>query len=276
VIGNSQLSYSITAGSTNGSAITSYEYQICGLGSTPSAGVTLLLLNGKCILTFSGPSTKNSTSSLATNYTWTVPSHVAELGILAVGGGGGGGADGGSGGGGGEIRQSATQSIAAGKTLSISVGAGGQGGTWRSVATPASKSGSATTITWDNSHKYRANSGGAGGGWGSGSTTPGGAGGSGGSGGNDLLAANGGTGGTGPGICPTGGALGTTGANGASSTLSGSSQFYGGGGGGGMGINEQNSGTEFLGALGGLGGGGRGSNYKFALDDVTPINGASH
>ncbi len=89
-----------------------------------------------------------------TSGTWTVPTGVTTIDLLAVGGGGaGGGGAGGNtspgGGGGGEVLEAFTQSVVTGQKFTATVGAGGIGGGAVNAATP-STSGSATTITGTN------------------------------------------------------------------------------------------------------------------------------
>ena len=139
------------------------------VGST--SGVTVTVSGRDCIVTFTN-TTANS---------WVVPANGTNFQILVVGGGGGGGADGGNGGGGGELRYSSASPSwipAAGTTLSIQVGAGGG---------PAAV-GSASTVDWGGSNRYRANGGAAGGGWQSTVVPAGGSGGTGGTGTNGQSA----------------------------------------------------------------------------------------
>lgn len=222
-----------------------------------SAGVSVTQIGNDCVVTFTAGTT-----------TWTVPTGVSSVAVLAVGGGGGGGQDGGSGGGGGEIRR-ANEISPTDASVTISIGEGGAGGSWSPSA--VSVSGSETTISGGLS--FVAKGGLGGGGW---TTTTGGAGGSGGAGG---IGTNGQQGGGGPGTCvPVGVAyLGSSPSGTAySDSITGSSQNYGGGGGGGLGAETYNQGGAQLGAAGGgTNNGGRGANYKLAIDGVTSINGAS-
>ena len=122
--GNGQLTYTVTAGSNGGSTITAYEYQICGLDTAPTTGVTLNISNGKCVLTF---------TSSAQAYSWKVPNGVTSVDYLAVAGGGGGGYTisatqrGGGGGAGGVLAGTAV--VVPSNNISISIGAGGAGAT---------------------------------------------------------------------------------------------------------------------------------------------------
>lgn len=253
------------------------------VGST--SGVTVTVSGRDCIVTFTN-TTANS---------WVVPANGTNFQILVVGGGGGGGADGGNGGGGGELRYSAASPSwipAAGTTLSIQVGAGGG---------PAA-AGSASTVDWGGSNRYRANGGAAGGGWQSTVVPAGGSGGSGGTGTNGQSATatppsnsctaaisatqqasgsnwwssrwfiNGGGG--------AGGALTTTAP---SNSISGDWKFYGGAGGAGWGSNIN---SASIGPIYGLAGGGtvfntstsggRGANWQYeAGESTSPRAGAS-
>ena len=253
------------------------------VGST--SGVTVTVSGRDCIVTFTN-TTANS---------WVVPANGTNFQILVVGGGGGGGADGGNGGGGGELRYSSASPSwipAAGTTLSIQVGAGGG---------PAAV-GSASTVDWGGSNRYRANGGAAGGGWQSTVVPAGGSGGSGGTGTNGQSATatpasnsctaaisatqqasgsnwwssrwfmNGGGG--------AGGALTTTAP---SNSISGDWKFYGGAGGAGWGSNIN---SASIGPIFGLAGGGtvfntstsggRGANWRYeAGESTSPRAGAS-
>ena len=241
-------------------------------------GVTVTTSGRDCIVTFTD-TTANS---------WVVPAHGTNFQILVVGGGGGGGADGGNGGGGGELRYSSASPSwipAAGTTLSIQVGAGGGPGV----------AGSASTVDWGGSNRYRANGGAAGGGWQSTVVPAGGSGGSGGTGtngqsatavpaSNSCVAAisatqqasgsnwwssrwfmNGGGG--------AGGALTTTAP---SNSISGDWKFYGGAGGAGWGSNINSASVGPIYGLAGGGtvfntstSGGRGANWRYEAGEST-------
>lgn len=246
------------------------------VGST--TGVTVTVDGRDCIITFTS-TTANS---------WVVPANGTNFQILVVGGGGGGGADGGNGGGGGELRYSSGSPSwipAAGTDISIQVGAGGA---------PASN-GTASTVAWGGSTRYRANGGAGGGGWQSTVVPLGGTGGSGGTGTNGQNATA-----TPPNsVCSgtasarqepssanwfstrwffngggaAGAALTTTAP---SNSISGSSKFYGGAGGAGWGSNINSS---SIGPIFGLAGGGtvnntstsggRGANWQYEAGEST-------
>jgi uncharacterized repeat protein (TIGR02543 family) len=241
-------------------------------------GVTVTTSGRDCIVTFTN-TTANS---------WVVPANGTNFQILVVGGGGGGGADGGNGGGGGELRYSSASPSwipAAGTTLSIQVGAGGG---------PAAD-GSASTVDWGGSNRYRANGGKAGGGWQSAVVPAGGTGGTGGTGTNGQSATavkpsdscvaaisatqqasgsnwwssrwfmNGGGG--------AGGALTTTAP---SNSISGDWKFYGGAGGAGWGSNINSASVGPIFGLAGGGtvfntstSGGRGANWQYEAGEST-------
>lgn len=63
--------------------------------------------------------------------TWTAPSQVRSIDVLAVGGGGGGGAWVGAGGGGGEVTESSGLGVTPGNSYTVTVGAGGWGAEMR-------------------------------------------------------------------------------------------------------------------------------------------------
>jgi hypothetical protein len=95
-----------------------------------STGVSVAVVNGNCVITFTNVGTT----------TWTVPTGVGAVRSLVVGGGGGAGGGGcnwmyGRGGGGGDVVDSGSTSVAvtAGATLSIRVGAGGVAAVSRTV-----------------------------------------------------------------------------------------------------------------------------------------------
>jgi hypothetical protein len=210
------------------------------------------------------------------------------LEFLVVGGGGGGGGneggDAAGGGGAGGFRTS-TQTVSAGRAITVTVGDGGAGGARiGSVAgtngVDSSISGSGiTTIT---------SAGGGGGGRGVGGSSNGLAGGSGGgagyagtggtgntpstspsqgnNGGNSNLS-NGGTGGGGSGavgVAGSGSNAGTAGGAGSTSSITGSSVTYAGGGGGGSYIGA--------GGAGGTGGGGTGGDGSSSSSTAGTVN----
>jgi len=85
-----------------------------------NTGVTVVVVNGKCVVTFANVGTT----------TWTVPTGVGSVRTLVVGGGGGAGGGGcnwmyGRGGGGGAVVDTAATAVTAGASINIIVGAGG-------------------------------------------------------------------------------------------------------------------------------------------------------
>lgn len=206
------------------------------------------------------------------NCTWTVPNGVTSISYFAVGGGGGGGGAningaswfGGGGGGAGALTASGNLTSTPGGTVTITIGTGGAGGavnTNGANGTSTSFSHSSTTITA---------AGGNGGGGATGvyaQTSMAGDGGSNGSfsgGVNDWDGAGGGAGSAGNGNngADIGGQGGTGGNGGAgtSTTLLGSTQWFGGGGGGGgtpsSATNSDGAGGSGGSSVGGTGGGG--------------------
>ena len=214
--------------------------------------------------------------------TWSVPSNVSTIDVLAVGGGGGGGSRIGGGGGGGGVVQSL--GLTASGTATITVGTGGAGGAGASgagdrrgangesskvdfansaltdVTALGGGGGSAYVGVGDNNGKSAATGGGAT--W-NGTAGTGSAGGNGGAvGGNGtLIGAGGGGGGGTSGTVGGAGSLSRGGAGGAgtSSSLTGAAVTYGGAGGGGT----HNGGSTLMApGLGGAGGGGTGGTVN--------------
>jgi uncharacterized delta-60 repeat protein len=148
---------------------------------------------------------------------WTVPSGVTNVSLLAVGGGGGGGENGASGGGGGALQDISNYRVTSGGTVSVAVGAGGIGGSTSGSSSAAGSSGSVSSFG-----TVSANGGGGG-------NTTGGSGGVGGVGGSGGTS-SGGVGGAG---ARSVGATPSAAGNGASSLILGLSNYYAGGGAGG-------------------------------------------
>lgn len=121
--------------------------------------------------TFTSGSTSYSVVAIKAgdNCTWTVPSGVTSLGILAVGGGGGGSSRHGGGGSAGGFVENASVTVPSGVSLSITVGAGGAGGV--STVAQAGSSGTTTSITGTGFSGFSA-SGGPGGSFAGGATAP--------------------------------------------------------------------------------------------------------
>ena len=93
-----------------------------------NTGVSVAVVNGKCVVTFANTGTT----------TWTVPTGVGAVRTLVVGGGGGAGGGGCNwmyyrGGGGGAVVDTAATAVTAGATLNIIVGAGGAAAVSRTV-----------------------------------------------------------------------------------------------------------------------------------------------
>ena len=275
-------------------------FQTAGDGSciqdvNTTTGVTVTVVGGDCVVTFTAPSNATTTN------TWVVPSNGNNFQILVVGGGGGGGADGGNGGGGGELRYSSASPSwipSAGTELTLQVGAGGVAGSWSSSS--ASAAGILSRVSWGGSARITANPGGGGGGWTSGVVALGGTGGSGGtgtagqsatalqSGCGNLSATQNNTSGnwyTGRWFLNGGSGAGTALTTTApKNSITGSDRFYGGAGGGGWGgsINSASIGPIYGLAGGGTvnnvsTSGGRGSNWLYIPGDnhTTSWNGAS-
>jgi uncharacterized delta-60 repeat protein len=148
---------------------------------------------------------------------WTVPSGVTNVSLLAVGGGGGGGENGASGGGGGALQDISNYRVTSGGTVSVAVGAGGIGGSTSGTSSAAGSSGSVSSFGTVSAN---------GGGGGNSTGGSGGVGGVGGSGGTS----SGGVGGVG---ARSVGATPSAAGNGASSLILGLSNYYAGGGAGG-------------------------------------------
>jgi hypothetical protein len=228
---------------------------------------------------------RSATFNSASACTWTVPAGVTNISYLAVGGGGGGGGArpnganpnlGAGGGGAGGIVLASSVSIAAGTTMTLTVGTGGNGG---AVGT-AGGDGGATTISYSSTTL----------------TASGGTGGAGANGANnqDNLSGDGGSnasysgganvwdgGGGGAGSAASGGAgsdiggQGGNGGNGGAATLSnilGSNQYYGGGGGGGGTPSTNLNETDGTGGSGGNSVGGNGGGTA----GVQPTAGATN
>ncbi|MCX4489997.1 hypothetical protein OG890_39615 [Streptomyces anulatus] len=131
----------------------------------------------------------------AGDHSFTVPEHVSQIRIEAVGGGGGGAGGGGhnngsltgggGGGGGGASAASCTLTVTPGQTLHLNVGEGGVGGKAAETNTGwLGKNGTATTISVDGSKPVSADYGDRGHGGDGSNSTGSGYGGSGGKGGN--------------------------------------------------------------------------------------------
>jgi hypothetical protein len=220
------------------------------------------------ILTLTAPASGNGSC------TWTAPSGVTQVEVLAVGGGGGGGYDAGGGGGGGATayHSSLTES-----SLSITVGGGG--GVSSSGATWAAKRGTAGTTTTVASGSVTMSAGGGAGGNGcSWSGNPaqfcgsGGNSNTGGAGGTATGGTRNGSGGTGGNGVWTSGSvasnnrtLPTNGADGRQNQIIYALNSYGGGGGG--------SGASLTPGSGGAGGGAAGTTSNGAPAAATASTG---
>jgi len=117
LLGNSTKASGATVSASGGS---------CTQTVGSSTGVSVAVVNGKCVVTFATAGTT----------TWTVPTGVGSVRTLVVGAGGGAGSGGenwmyGRGGGGGAVVDTAATTVTAGATLNIIVGAGGSAGVGR-------------------------------------------------------------------------------------------------------------------------------------------------
>ncbi len=214
----------------------------------------------------------------AGSYTWTVPSGVSSIQIVATGGGGGGGGMSGTtpgetGGAGGVV--TSTVSVTTGEILDIVVGGGGGAGSNQTTGIfgPSGGGGGSTDVTasglviiagggggggganWGGNATPGGNGGGSGGAGGSGGT---GANGSGGSGGNGGV---GGAGGQFPGPITEYGLNGSNGSGGAGGA-GGNNGTAGGAGGSGTGAGAGGDGSSPAGGGGGGGYGGGGSGVQ--------------
>jgi len=217
--------------------------------------------------------------TVAGDYSFTVPSGITKLDYLVVGGGGGGASGGGGAGG---VLMANDYSVTPGASITIAVGAGGVGGAGNS--SPAAGKGS--NSSFGSITAFGGGRGGAGGASGTevngasggGSrydcTSPScgagiagtGVAGQGSSGGYSTYgsygAGGGGGGAGGAGFNTTQLHQGARGGDGVTSSITGTSLYYGGGGGGGINAND-NQRTDAHAGPGGLGGGGTGSAYGY-------------
>lgn len=239
----------------------------------PTTNYTVVrwLTSGATVLT--GSATTTATS-------WTCPTGVTNIEVLAVGGGGGGGGWGGGGGAGGLVYNNAYP-VTPGTVYNISIGAGGAKGT--SAYTVGGNGGNTVFGT------IRAIGGGGGGAW---PSYPGVSGGSGGGGSgtstfglgtpgqgqnggpspntttSSPYQGHGGGGGAGWPGSQGSGVTGGAGGNGLAYSISGSSVTYAGGGGG----HSPGDGNAAV-APGGTGGGGQGGNYYNPASATDGTNG---
>jgi len=217
--------------------------------------------------------------TVASNYSFTVPDGITKLDYLVVGGGGGGASGGGGAGG---VLMANDYSVTPGAAITIAVGAGGAGGAGNSP--PAAGKGS--NSSFGSIIALGGGRGGAGGasgtevngasgggsrydctnascGAGSAGTGTSGQGSNGGYSTYPSYGAGGGGGGAGgAGFNTTQLHQGARGGIGVTSSITGTSVYYGGGGGGGI-NNNDNQRTDAHGGPGGLGGGGTGSAYGY-------------
>ncbi len=213
---------------------------------TPSA-LTVSVVGNDCLLTFTATTT------------WTIPTYLSSGRVLLVGGGAGGFIDGGGGGGGGGGLENSSATFLPGKSATITVGTGG--------STNSNGNSSQIDITGDGTADWSASGGNAGGGW---TTRVGGVGGAT-AAQSGATVYNGGNGGNGPTSDSSGLSSTTHGANGFTSSITGTSTIYGGGGGGGMSSHSNNSPSTVVvdGSNGGNGGGGRGAAQRAINSTVT-------
>ena len=241
------------------------------ISSAPNCYETSEFAGGKKVIKFS------SISSCS----WSKPSSVTTIEVVAVAGGGGGGSScvGGGGGAGGFLHVIDNNFQAT--TISISVGRGGAGGAGTGCAGNRGENGENTVITMGNQTLTLYGGGGGGqigphdgydggsGGGGSGLTTNGGLGvdGQGRSGGKGLNASPGNPGGGGGGATSVGGdATATTGGAGGSgftSNVSGADENFAGGGGGA---------SDVTGGLGGQSCGGNGASRNDGIGSQIPAS----
>lgn len=234
--------------------------------------------------------------TVASDYTFVIPSGITSIDYLIVGGGGGGASGGGGGGG---VLQDTDYSVSPGSTFDVTVGAGGAGGaggrSYSSTATSGSSSRFGVISASGGGEGGAENSvGGVDGASGGGSRfdctstscSSGIAGlsiaGQGNNGGYSTYpsygAGGGGGGAGGAGFNTTRNYIGGNGGSGVISSITGSAVYYAGGGGGGINSNDtkyvgiDSSGNLIYsnvtpltngGGQGGLGGGGRGSSWGF-------------
>jgi hypothetical protein len=120
LLGNSTKASGATVSASGGS---------CTQTVGSSTGVSVAVVNGKCVVTFATAGTT----------TWTVPTGVGSVRTLVVGAGGGAGGGGenwmyGRGGGGGAVVDTAATTVTAGASVNIIVGAGGNAAVGRSYS----------------------------------------------------------------------------------------------------------------------------------------------
>ena len=218
--------------------------------------------------------------TVANNYSFTVPAGITKLDYLVVGGGGGGASGGGGAGG---VLMANDYAVTPGAAITIAVGAGGVGGAGNS-SPPAGKGSNSSFGSIIALGGGRGGAGGASGtevngasgggsrydctnpscGAGIAGTGTSGQGSSGGYSTYGSYGAGGGGGGAGgAGFNTTQLHQGARGGIGVTSSITGTSLYYGGGGGGGI-NNNNNQRTDAHGGPGGLGGGGTGSAYGYA------------
>ena len=266
---------------------------ISGTGHiTPPASNTFLrtpeLITTIVRWTTSGFTVLRGNTPTASSSSWTAPTGVNYVEVLAVGGGGGGSNDHGGGGGGGGVVYNANFAVTPGTSYAISVANGGTGGpALRGTSSGLGTNGGNTTFS-----TITAYGGGYGGSYSNGGAAAGasggGAGGNGGTGGAALGygqgypggsnftgnapdyigAGGGGAGGPGGNVGPTATFGGGGGGVGRAFDISGTLTYYGGGGGG---CCAYQSNTQF--GAGGLGGGGRGATSSATAASGTAATG---
>lgn len=212
----------------------------------------------------------------AGTYSWTAPTGVNFVSVVAVGGGGGGGGGAagatfnGGGGGGGGLGWKNNIRVIPGQSYTVVVGSGGSGGGWNQTGQNGGNGGTSYFINTSTVSGVGGTGGGAGGGSGAGGTWTGDGGGNGGAGGGSGGQLGSGGGGGAGGYSGNGGTGGnawdssnvTSGSSGAGGGGGGGGgKFYnGGGGGGGVGILGEGANGGGGGAGGGGGGGSGGSS----------------
>lgn len=153
------------------------KFSILAVGALVASSLVAVTPAAAADCTVSGPTTYTSGSTTysmvaiksGTACTWTVPTGISSLAILAVGGGGGGSARHGGGGSAGKFVETTSAAVNSGATLTISVGTGGAGGNGNIGGDPG-QSGSATTISGPGLTSINA-TGGSGGTWAGGGTS---------------------------------------------------------------------------------------------------------
>jgi hypothetical protein len=231
------------------------------IGSFPSSAVNVersyQLSAGQALFTYDGANPVGAsctTTAAAKTCSWTVPTGVASVNVVAVGGGGGGEGDtgGGDGGGGGGLGWRNNISVTPGVTYTVVVGAGGAAGANGANGSASYFINTATVAGFGGAGGVEEAAGGAAGGG-----YVGAGGGSGGAGGASTYASGG------------GGAGGYSGNGGSGRTTNSGSGENGAGGGGGAGGNGGS--VDVAGAGGGVGVYGAGASGSGGLGSTADV-----